>query len=220
MSPAMRIYLYTNSDRSDRAVEAGPRLSPAGRHRLVGASDGGRQFGGSIEQLWRNARACAIEALIDLPPMTRSRTGAPPWTCSRCSRRQPRSPTTTVSRLVVVPGSQLSAWSMAQRLSQLAYARFRRILGPRFGRLSGRTPTSVSSRCDLVEKRGFNRTRPAVYPIFGSLATPWTQPLPACRYVRCSVPSRPPWSRAISRCAAYSCTDLVTNLLGFRGSAR
>ena len=66
----LRAELYTTLDRTDRAVEAGPRIPPAHRRQLVAAPDQGRKCGRNMSRFGDSLRSRPIEALVDLPPMT------------------------------------------------------------------------------------------------------------------------------------------------------
>src|SRR3984893_6060316 len=74
--------------------------------------------------------------------------------------------------------------------------------GSRFGRLG----------LDLVEKRGLDRLSARVYLVFAVNVAHWTQHLPTCRVFLRRAFDEAPHAGDLTY-AAYSCTDLNTNLL-------
>ena len=114
-------------------------------------------------------------------------------------------------RLVVVRMATLSLEHGNSDGSCLAYVWLGSILGTyfgdyqagfRFGRLG----------LDLVEKRGLDRFRARVYLVFAVHVAHWTQHLPTCRaFLRRAFEAAQ--EAGDLTYAAYSCIDLITNLL-------
>ncbi|MGC1955782.1 MAG: GAF domain-containing protein, partial [Gammaproteobacteria bacterium] len=95
--------------------------------------------------------------------------------------------------------------------SCLAYAWLGGVLGTYFGDYQAGFRFS-SLGLDLVEKRGLDRFRARVYLVFGAHVAHWTQPLATGRgFLRRAFDAAEEAGDHI--CAAYSCLDLVTNLL-------
>ena len=205
----MRINLYTNLDQSDSAVEVGldylRRVD--GQWSLHATAEDVRQ---EYDRLWRRLGSGSIEALLDLPLM------------SDPDRRATMDVLTALAspalftdenlfRLVVGRMAILSLEHGNSDGSCLAYAWLGGVLGTyfgdyqagfRFGRLA----------LDLVEKRGLDRFSARVYLVFGAHVAPWTQPLPTCRvFLRRAFEAAQ--EAGDHTYAAYSCVDLITNLL-------
>ncbi|UVF22196.1 AAA family ATPase (plasmid) [Microvirga terrae] len=78
--------------------------------------------------------------------------------------------------LVVGRATNLSLEHGHSEFSIFAYGTFPTILGPRFGKFREGLQLGQLAY-DLVEQRGLTRFKVRAYTIYGSLVTPWTQPL-------------------------------------------
>jgi PAS domain S-box-containing protein len=205
-----RINLYTHLDQSDSAVAVGLdylrrfdrqwRLQPT-------AEDVQRDY----DYLWGVLGDRSIEALLDLPPMT------DPGLCATMDVLTTLSSPAlftdeSLFRLVVGRMATLSLEHGNCDGSCLAFAWLGGILGTyfgdyqagfRFGRLG----------VDLVEKHGLDRFSARVYLVFAVHVANWSQDLAVGRAFL-----RRAFGAALRAgdlsYAAYSCIDLVTNLLG------
>jgi PAS domain S-box-containing protein len=206
----VRLNLYTHLDESDRAVVVGLdylRRIDSQWPLQPTVEDVRREY----DRLWRGLGVRSIEALLDLPPMTDPGLGATMDVLTALS-----SPAfftdENLFRLVVVRMATLSLEHGACDGSCLAFAWLGGVLGTyfgdyqaglRFGRLG----------VDLVEKHGLNRFSARVYLVFAVHVANWTQNLSTGRAFL-----RRAFAAALRAgdlsYAAYSCTDLNTNLLG------
>ena len=206
----VRLNLHTQLDQSDSAVAVGldylrrfDRQWPL----QATAEDVDRDY----DYLWRGLGDRSIEALLDLPPMT------DPGLCATMDVLTALSSPALFTdenlfRLVVGRMATLSLEHGNCDGSCLAFAWLGGILstyfrdyqaGFRFGRLG----------VDLVEKHGLDRFRARVYLVFAVHVANWTQDLSIGRAFL-----RRAFEAALRAgdlsYAAYSCIDLITNLLG------
>jgi PAS domain S-box-containing protein len=205
-----RLNLYTHLDHSDRAVAVGlDYLRRFARQWPLQATadDVHRDY----DHLWRRLGDRSIEAFLDLPPMT------DPGLCATMDVLTALSSPALFTdenlfRLVVGRMATLSLEHGNCDGSCLAFAWLGGILGTyfgdyqagfRFGRLG----------VDLVENRGLNRFSARVYLVFAVHVANWTQDLSIGRTFL-----RRAFDAAVRAgdlsYAAYSCIDLITNLLG------
>jgi predicted ATPase/signal transduction histidine kinase/GAF domain-containing protein len=205
----LRLELYTTLDRSDRGVELcldylrriGVQWSPHPTKEQVRAE---------YDEIWRRIGGGSVEALVDLPLMSH-----PEWRATLDVLAQVVTPALFTDDnllcLVVCRMANISLEHGNSGASCFAYVWLGMILGPhfddyptafRFGRLG----------LALVEQRGLDRFKARVYMSFGNLVNPWT------RHIRTG---RPLVRRAFNTAneigdltfAAYSCNNLITNLL-------
>jgi predicted ATPase/signal transduction histidine kinase/GAF domain-containing protein len=205
----VRVNLYTNLDRSDRAVEVG--LEYLGRvgiqWALHATEDDVRQ---DYEGLWRQLAGRSIEALVDLPPMT-----DPNWCATMDVLTAIAVPCyftdETIFHRAVVRMVTLSLEHGNSDGSCLAYAWLGGILGRhfgdyetgfRFGRLG----------VDLVEEHGLDRFSARVYLVFAVHVACWTQHLSTCRIFLRRAFEAAQEAGDLSF-AAYSCLHLIKNRL-------
>ena len=206
----VRLNLYTHLDQSDSAVAVGldylRRFDRQWRSQPT-AEDVHRDY----DHLWRVLGDRSIEALLDLPPMT------DPGLCATMDVLTALSSPALFTdenlfRLVVGRMATLSLEHGNCDGSCLAFAWLGGILGTyfgdykagfRFGRLG----------VDLVEKQGLDRFSARVYLVFAVHVANWSQDLSVGRAFL-----RRAFDAALRAgdlsYAAYSCIDLVTNLLG------
>ena len=205
-----RLNLYTHLDQSDRAVAVGLDYLRrfARQWPLQATADDVRR---DYDHLWRGLGDRSIEAFLDLPPMT------DPGLCATMDVLTALSSPALFTdenlfRLVVGRMATLSLEHGNCDGSCLAFAWLGGILGTyfgdyqagfRFGRLG----------VDLVENRGLNRFSARVYLVFAVHVANWTQDLSIGRTFL-----RRAFDAAVRAgdlsYAAYSCIDLITNLLG------
>jgi PAS domain S-box-containing protein len=207
----VRLNLYTTLDHSDRAVEVGLdylRRVDDGRWPLrATAEEDVRQ---AYDRLLQRLGSGSIESLVDLPLMTDP------------DRRATMDVLTVLTspalftdlnffRLVVCRMAALSLEHGNSDGSCLAYAWLGSVLGMyfgdyqagfRFGRLG----------LDLVEKRGLDRFSARVYLVFAVHVVNWTQNLSMSRDLLRRAFEGAQQAGDLSY-VAYSCVDLVTNLL-------
>jgi PAS domain S-box-containing protein len=206
----VRLNLYTHLDQSDSAVAVGldylrrfDRQWPL----QATAEDVHRDY----DHLWRRLGDRPIEALLDLTPMT------DPGLCATMDVLTALSSPALFTdenlfRLVVGRMATLSLEHGNCDGSCLAFAWLGGILGTyfgdyqagfRFGRLG----------VDLVEKHGLDRFSARVYLVFAVHVANWSQDLSVGRSFL-----RRAFDAALRAgdlsYAAYSCIDLITNLLG------
>ncbi|NLS08406.1 protein kinase, partial [Rhizobium sp. P32RR-XVIII] len=205
----VRLNLYTNLDRSDRAVEVGLEYL----RRIDGqwslhptAQDVGQDY----DRLRQQIGSSSIEALLDLPSMA-----DPDQRATMDVLTALASPAMftdlNLFRLVVCRMATLSLDNGNCDGSCYAYVWLGGVLvtyfgdyqaGHRFGRLG----------LDLVEKRGLDRHSARVYLVFAVHVAPWLQPLPTCRvFLRRAFEAAKEAGDLIY--AAYSRADLITNRL-------
>jgi PAS domain S-box-containing protein len=206
----VRLNLYTHLDQSDSAVAVGleylrrfDRQWPL----QTTAEDVDRDY----DCLWRGLGDRSIEALLDLPPMT------DPGLCATMDVLTALSSPALFTdenlfRLVVGRMATLSLEHGNCDGSCLAFAWLGGILGTyfgdyqagfRFGRLG----------VDLVEKHGLDRFSARVYLVFAVHVANWTQDLSMGRAFLRRAFDAAQRAGDLSY-AAYSCIDLITNLLG------
>ena len=205
----LRVELYTNLDRRDRAVEVGLEYL-----RRVGiawsAHPTPQEARQEYAQMWRQLGECPIETLLDLPRM------ADPVACGTMNVLTAVMATVWVTDenllcLVIGRMANLSLEHGNGDASCLAYVGLGTVLGPYFG------DYKVAYRfgqlgLDLVERRGLDRFKARVHLTFGSLVNPWT------RHVRTGRPLvRQAFDAAQEvgdlNCAVYSHQHLVPLLL-------
>jgi PAS domain S-box-containing protein len=206
----LRLNLYTTMDHSDSAVEVGLdylRRVDDGRWPLHATTEDVRQ---AYDRLLQRLGSGSIESLLDLPLMTDRHRRATMDVLTVLT-----SPAlfteANLFRLVVCRMAALSLDHGNSDGSCLAYAWLGSVLGMyfgdyqagfRFGRLS----------VDLVEKRGLERFRARVYLVFAVHVVNWTQNLSMGRgFLRRAFEAAQ--KAGDLSYAAYSCVDLVTNLL-------
>jgi PAS domain S-box-containing protein len=201
----VRLNLYTNLDRSDRAVEVGLEYLRRvdAQWSLHATAEDVRQ---EYDRLWELLGSGSIEALLDQPLMTDPDRSATMDVLTALAAAALFTDENLV-RLVVGRMATLSLEHGNNDGSCLAYAWLGGVLGAyfgdyqagfRFGRLG----------VDLVEKRGLDRFSARVYQIFAVHVAHWTQPLPTCQVLL---------RRALKAAqeagdhtyAAFSCVDLV-----------
>jgi predicted ATPase/signal transduction histidine kinase/GAF domain-containing protein/ActR/RegA family two-component response regulator len=205
----LRLELYTTLDRSDRGVELcleylrriGVQWSPHPTKEEVRTE---------YDELWRRIGGRSIESLVNLPLMS-----DPEWRSTLDVLAQVVTPALFTDDnllcLVLCRMANISVEHGNSSASCFAYVWLGMIVGPhfndypsafRFGQLG----------FELVEQRGLDRFKARVYMSFGNLVNPWT------KHVRTG---RPLVRRAFNTAnemgdltfAAYSCNNLVTNLL-------
>ena len=205
----LSVELYTTLDRSDRSVELcleylrriGVHWSPHPTKAEVTAE---------YDEIWRRIGSRSVEELVDLPLAS-----DPEWRATLDVLAQVVTPALfTDENLLCLVLCRMANISLAHGNSDascFAYVWLGMILGPhfdnyptafRFGRLG----------FELVEQRGLDRFKARVYMSFGNLVSPWT------KHVRAG---RPLVRRAFETAneigdltfAAYSCNNLITNLL-------
>jgi predicted ATPase/two-component sensor histidine kinase/GAF domain-containing protein len=205
----VRLNLYTNLDKSDNAVAVGLDYL----RRLDGtwsADTTDEDVRQEFDRLRQRLEAGPIEALLDLPLMT-----DPDQRATMDILTVLTSPALFTDlnffRLVVIRMVTLSLDHGNTDGSCLAYVWLGGLLGTyhgnyetgfRFGRLG----------IDLVEQRGLDRLSARVYLVFAVHVAHWKQHFGACR-----VFLRRAFAAALEAgdltYAAYSCADLITNLL-------
>jgi PAS domain S-box-containing protein len=205
----LRLELYTTLDRSDLGVELcleylrriGVRWSPHPAKQEVRTE---------YEQIWRQIGSRSVEELVDLPMMTDRE-----WSATLDVLAQVVTPALFTDDnllcLVLCRMANISLEHGNSGASCFAYVWLGMILGPhfddyatgfRFGKLG----------FELAERRDLDRFKARVYMSFGNLVNPWT------KHVRTG---RPLVRRAFTTAnelgdltfAAYSCNNLITNLL-------
>jgi PAS domain S-box-containing protein len=206
----LRLELYTTLDRSDRCVELcleylrriGVQWSPHPTKQDVRAE---------YDEIWRRIGSGSVEGLVDLPRMS-----DPEWSATLDVLAQVVTPALFTDEnllcLVLCRMANISLEHGNSAASCFAYVWLGMILGPhfddyptafRFGKLG----------LELVEHPGLDRFKARVYMSFGNLVNPWTKHLRS---------GRPLIRRAFDTAnelgdltfAAYSCNNLITNLLG------
>jgi len=206
----VRLNLYTHLDQSDSAVAVGleylrrfDRQWPL----QATAEDVHRDY----DHLWRRLGDRSIEALLDLPPMT------DPGLCATMDVLTALSSPALFTdenlfRLVVGRMATLSLEHGNCDGSCLAFAWLGGILGTYFGDYQSGFRIGRLG-VDLVEKRGLDRFSARVYLVFAVHVANWTQDLSIGRAFL-----RRAFDAALRAgdlsYAAYSCIDLITNLLG------
>src|SRR5262245_56499946 len=205
----LRLTLYTTSDRSDRGVEACLEYL-----RGVGTDWPLRPTRDEVrreyDRIWSLVGSRQIEELIDLPLMTNpdvldvldvlTELVTPAYYCDE-----------NLSSLVICRMVNLSLEHGNSDASCFAYVWFAIIAGPRFGNYKDGFRFGRLGY-ELVEKRGLKRYEARTYMCFGNIAMPWTKHARSGRdLVRRAFD-------AANRVgdltfAAYSCNQLVTNLL-------
>jgi PAS domain S-box-containing protein len=206
----VRLNLYTTLDHSDRAVEVGLdylRRVDDGRWPLRATAEDVRQ---AYDRLLQRLGSGSIESLVDLPLMT-----DPDLRATMDVLTVLTSPALftdlNLFRLVVCRMAALSLEHGNSDGSCLAYAWLGSVLGMyfgdyqagfRFGRLG----------LDLVEKRGLDRFSARVYLVFAVHVVNWTQNLSMSRGLLRRAFEGAQQAGDLSY-VAYSCVDLVTNLL-------
>ena len=205
----VRINLYTNLDQSDNAVTVGlaylQRLDDTWSLQTT-EEDVQREYA----RLWQRLGSDPIEALLDLPLM------------SDPDRRATMDVLTVLTtpalftnlnffRLVVFRMAAFSLKHGNTDGSCLAYVWLGGILGRYFGDYQAGLRLGEVG-LDLVDNRGLNRLRARVYLAFAVHVAHWSQPLAACRVFlrRAFEAAREAGDLTY---AAYSCSDLISNLL-------
>jgi PAS domain S-box-containing protein len=206
----VRLALFTNLDRSDRAVEVGlDCLREVGIDwPLHPTQDDVRHDFERMQQLLGDR---SVEQLLDLPLMTN-----PEWNATMIVLSELLPPAGFVDgnllNLVLLRMVNLSLEHGNSDASCFAYSCINMVLGYhfddyqtgfRFGQLSH----------DLVETRGLDRFKGRAILCFGAMAVPWAKHLST---------GRPHILRAFEAAlesgdqpaATYSCNHLITNLLG------
>ncbi len=205
----LRLELYTTLDRSDRGVELcleylrriGVQWSPHPTKEEVRTE---------YDEIWRRTGSRSIEALVDLPLMS-----DPDWRATLDVLAQVVTPALFTDDnllcLVLCRMANISVEHGNSGASCFAYVWLGMIVGPhfndyptafRFGRLG----------FELVEQRGLDRFKARVYMSFGNLVNPWTKHV---RTGRALVRRAFKTANEIGDLtfAAYSCNNLITNLL-------
>ena len=205
----LRVELFTNLDRRDRAVEVGLEyLSRVGV--ACPAHPTPDEVRREYELMWRQIGERPIEALLDLPRMadpvahgTVNVLTALVTTVWVTNENLMRFATGRMVNLSLTHGNSDG--------SCLTYVRLGAALGPYFGDYKAAYRFGQLA-LDLVEKRGLDRSKGLVYLNFGSLVNPWT------RHLRTG---RPLLRRVFDaaqevgdlNCAVYGYVHLVAHLL-------
>jgi predicted ATPase/signal transduction histidine kinase/GAF domain-containing protein len=203
----LRVILYTTLDRSDRAIELG--LEFLQRVRIfVPANPTAEDVRRDYQLLLDRLGSHAIDELDQLPPMTNPDQRA---AMSVLLTLWPAASFSDENLWAIVPirMASISLEHGNDDASGYAFVALGLILGNRFGDYqSGHRFSKLG--IELAEKHGQFRAR--TYQIFSSHAAPWMQHLPTCRaYVRRTFDAAQE-TGDLSH-AAYSCCDLVTNML-------
>src|SRR5262249_51792914 len=205
----LRLTLYTTLDRSDRGVEVcleylrcrGTDWSPNPTREEVR-----REY----DRIWSLVGSRQIEELVDLPLMTSSdvldavdvltEVVTPAYYCDE-----------NLSSLVICHMVNLSLEHGNSDGSCFAYVWFAIIAGPRFGNYKDGFRFGRLGY-ELVEKRGLKRYEARTYMCFGNIVMPWAR---HAREGRTLVRRAFDAANRIGDLtfAAYSCNQLVTNLL-------
>jgi predicted ATPase len=203
----LRVILYTNLDQSDRAIEVGLEyLRRAGI--LLPSPATMEDVRLDYEQLLQLLGTREIEALVDLPPMT------DPHQCDVMSVLSTLVPPANFSSenlgaIISIRMAMLSLEHGNGDVSAYAYVCLGTLLGRLFGDYQSGYRFSQLGMA-LTEKHDGLRAR--VYQTFSNHVAPWMQHLPSCRaYVRRAFDAAQQAGELSY--AAYSCVDLVTNLL-------
>jgi PAS domain S-box-containing protein len=206
----MRINLYTNLNRSDRAIQMGLEyfLRADGEWSLhATAEDVRREF----DRLWELLGSQTIDALLELPLMSGPDRRA---TVDVLTAMATPAYLTDANlfRILIIRIVVLSLEHGNSDGSCLAYVRLGGVLGTyfghyqqgfRFGRLG----------VELVDKLGLDHLRARVYFVFGAHVGHWTRHLPTCQVFlrRAFDAAQEVGDHAY---AVYSLDRLITNRLG------
>ncbi len=203
----LRVTLYTNLDQSDRATEVG--LEYLRRVGILLPSPATMEdVRTDYERLWRRLGTREVEELVDLPAMTDPDQWA---VMSVLSTLVPPANFSSecLGAIVSIRMAMLSLAHGNGDVSAYAYV----CLGTLLGRLFGDYQSGYRfSKLGLALAEKHDRLTARVYQTFSNHVAPWMQHLPTCRsYVRRAFDAAQQAGELSY--AAYSCADLVTNLL-------
>jgi PAS domain S-box-containing protein len=205
----LRIDLYMNLDQNDRAVRVGleylRQVDP--QWSLPATAESVRQ---EYDRLWQRLGPGSIETLLDLPLMTDPRQCATMNVLTALAAAALFTNENLV-RLVVCRMTILSLDHGNADGSCLAYAWVGGVLGTHFGDYQAGFRFARTA-VDLVEKRALDRFRARVYLVFAAHVAHWTQPLKQ-RHDLLRRAFKAAQEAGDYTYAAYSCVDLITNLL-------
>jgi PAS domain S-box-containing protein len=205
----LRLNLYTVLDRSDSAVTVGLdylRQHEAEWSQHATEDDVRRECG----RLWQRLDSGAMETLLDLPLMSDPDRRA---TMNVLAALLSPAQFTDVNlfRLVIIRMAALSLEHGNTDGSCVAYALLGGVIGSYWGK------PQAGFRCgalalDLVEKRGFDRLKGAVYSVFALHVAHWTQHLATCEsFLRRAFDAARDEGNLTF--ATFARVDLVTSLL-------
>ncbi|WP_426614411.1 trifunctional serine/threonine-protein kinase/ATP-binding protein/sensor histidine kinase [Bradyrhizobium sp. McL0616] len=204
----LRAVLYTNLDRSDRAIELGLEfLQRVGI--FLSPNPTAEDVRLDYERLLQRLGPRAIDELAQLPPMIH------PDQCAAMSVLSTLWPPASFSdenlrSIIAIRMAIISLEHGNGDGSGYAYVSLGTTIGRRFGDYQSGYRFSKLGM-ELAEKHSQFKAR--IYQVFSNHAAPWMQHLPTCRtYVRRAFDAAQE-AGDLSH-AAYSCCDLVTNLLG------
>jgi len=176
----LRLNLYTNLDRSEKAIEVGLSYLKRIGVDWTAPIDSSHVIN-EYDSLWKRVGDRPIETLVDLPTLA-----DPDWRATMDVLTALTSPAlfidSNVFRLVVARMALLSLEHGNSDGSCLAYAWLGSVLGSHFKDYEGATQFGKLA-IDLVDKHKLDGFTARVYSVFGAHIAPWSQSLRACQAI-------------------------------------